>query len=164
MSRSGTYYTDIHLELNKKINKIWNLNALLMYQTYNQRVIEGEGDLVRAGVAVLENKVKINKNVILRNELQYLFTRQDNGQWVAALLELDLWHCVTLTGSWEYNIGGAPNELKQHYYYAGATYSNGAHHLSAGYVKSSGGFNCSGGVCRMEPEQEGVKMSYNYTW
>lgn len=164
MSRSGTYYTDIHLELNKKVNKIWNLNALLMYQTYNQRVIEGEGDLVRAGVAVLENKVKINKNVILRNELQYLFTRQDNGQWVAALLELDLWHCVTLTGSWEYNIGGAPNELKQHYYYAGATYSNGAHHLSAGYVKSSGGFNCSGGVCRMEPEQEGVKMSYNYTW
>lgn len=164
MSREGTYYTDIHLELNKKVTKQWSLNALLMYQTYNQRVIEGEGEMVRTGVAVLDNKVKITDDIVLRNELQYLFTRQDNGQWVMALLELDLWKHVTLSGSWEYNIGGAHGETKQHYYSAGVTYTHEAHRVSAAYVKSSGGFNCSGGVCRMEPEQEGVKMSYNYTW
>lgn len=163
-TKHGTYYTDVHLELNKKISQIWYLNALIMYQTYNQRVIEGEGDLVRAGVAVLENKVKLTDNITLRNEVQYLFTRQDNGQWVAAALELDLWRCVTVTGEWEYNIGGAPNELKQHYYSALITYTHEAHRLSAGYVKTSAGLNCSGGVCRLEPEQEGVKLSYNYTW
>ena len=160
----GTYYTDIHAELHKKIHSCWTLNAMLMYQAYNRKVIEGEGELVRAGVAVLDNKIHITDNITLRNELQYLYTRQHKGQWVYVLAELDLWQHWTVSGSWEYNIGYAPDETKEHNYTAMLTYSNGAHHVSAGYVKTSSGFNCSGGVCRYEPEQEGVRMSYSFTW
>ena len=160
----GTYYTDIHAALHKKIHSCWTLNAMLMYQAYNRKVIEGEGELVHAGVVVLDNKIHITDNITLRNELQYLYTRQHKGQWVYVLAELDLWQHWTVSGSWEYNIGYAPDETKEHNYTAMLTYSNGAHHVSAGYVKTSSGFNCSGGVCRYEPEQEGVRMSYSFTW
>jgi len=160
----GEYYTDIHLELNKKINKRWALNALLMYQTYNMQVIEGEGEIVRTGVAVLENTVKLTDQLVLRNELQYLYTRQHEGQWMYILLEFNLWHQLTLSGTWEYNIGGTPGELKEHYYTAEVAYNRGAHRIAAGYINTGSGFNCSGGVCRYTPKQEGVKMSYSFTW
>jgi len=160
----GTYYTDIHADLHKKVNSHWSFNATLLYQTYNRTVIEGEGGMVRAGVAVFDHMIHINDNVILRNELQYLYSRDHAGQWLFVLLELDLWQHWTLSGSWEYNIGFAPDETKEHYYSAMLTYSHGAHRVSAGYIKSSDGFNCAGGVCRYQPQQEGVRMSYNFTW
>lgn len=162
--KDGAYYTDVHWELQKKITKRWTTNAMLLYIGYNQEVIEGDGVTVHAGAAIWENKVQITDNVALRNELQYLYSRQDAGQWVFALLELNLWHHLTLSGQWEYNIGGATNETKEHYYAAEATYTHGAHRLSVGYCKTTGGYNCAGGVCRYEPEQEGVKMSYGFTW
>lgn len=160
----GAYYTDVHLELNKKITKRWTTNAMLLYIGYNQAVIEGDGVMVHAGAAVWENKVQITDNVVLRNELQYLFTRQDAGQWMYALLELTLWHRLTLSGQWEYNIGGVANETKEHYYTAEVIYAHGAHRLSVGYVKTSDGYNCSGGVCRYQPKEKGVKMNYAFTW
>ena len=50
------YYTDVNLELNKKLTKQWTLGALAMYQTYNKQAIEGHGDLIHAGVGVVEAK------------------------------------------------------------------------------------------------------------
>lgn len=158
----GAYYTDIHMELHKKILSYWTMNAMLMYQSYNQRVIEGEGEMVRAGVAVLDNEWRLTDAVSIRSELQYLYTRQDLGQWFAAGIELELWHQLIFSGEWQYNIDGAAG--KQHYYSAMVTYSHDAHRLSAGYVRTNEGFNCAGGVCRYVPEQEGVKLSYDYTW
>ena len=163
-SRNGTYYTDIHIDMNKRITSGWTMNAMLMYQGYNKRVIEGDGELVHTGVAVLENKVRVTDNLTIRNELQYLFTRQDEGQWFAAVVEVDMFSHWTISGGWEYNIGGLPNTGGEHFYNAEVSYTHDAHRLSIGYVKTSGGFNCSGGVCRYEPQQQGVKMSYNFTW
>lgn len=163
-STAGEYYTDINWELNKKLTPHWSMNVMLLYQAYNKQVIEGKGELIRAGVAVWENKIRVTDNLSLRNELQYLFTRQDNGQWLCAVLELNLWRHLTLSGEWQSNLGGAGLGSQQHYYSAGATYTHDAHRLSLSYVKTNDGFNCSGGVCRYEPEQEGVKMSYNFTW
>lgn len=164
MTRNGTYYTDINAELHKKITSCWTMNAMLMYQTYNKKVIEGEGGLIRAGVAVLDNKVHVTDNFTLRNEVHYLYAREGDGQWIYILLEMDLWKHWTLSGSWEHNIGYAPEQTKEHNYSVLLTYSHGAHHVSGGYVKAGNGFNCAGGVCRYEPEQEGVRLSYNYTW
>lgn len=162
--KEGVYYTDVHAELHKKITKRWTTNAMLLYIGYNQAVIQGEGEMVHAGIAVWENKVQITDQVALRNELQYLYTRQDKGQWICALLELNLWHRLSLSGMWEYNIGGTAQASNDHYYTVEATYTHGAHRLAAGYCKTCAGYNCSGGVCRYEPEQEGVKMSYAFTW
>ena len=160
----GEYYSDVHLELNKKLTKYWSLTALLLYHTYNQQIIEGDGELVRAGAIVLDNKWQITPQLSLRNELQYLYTRQDDGQWFAAALEVNLWNCLTLSGSWDYNIGLPVRSKGEHYYSANVAYTYQAHRLSVGYVKTNDGYNCAGGVCRYEPEQEGVQCAYSFTW
>ena len=158
------YYTDVNLELNKKLTKDWYIGAMAMYQTYNKRVVEGHGDLVRAGIGVVEAKYAVNKKVQMRAELQYLYTKQDEGQWVAALYELSLWRQLVLSGQWMYNIGYAHEATHEHYYTVAATYTHGAHRVMAGYTKTREGFNCSGGICRYVPKQQGVTLTYNFTW
>ena len=158
------YYTDINLELNKKINKQWYIGAMAMYQTYNKRIVEGKGDLIRAGIGVVEAKYALNKKVQMRTELQYLYTKQDEGQWVAALYELSLWRQLVISGQWMYNIGYAHEATNEHYYTVSATYTHGAHRVMAGYTKTRDGFNCSGGICRYVPKQQGVTLTYNFTW
>lgn len=157
------YYTDVNLELNKKINKQWYIGAMAMYQTYNKRII-GKSGIARSGIGVVEAKYAMNKKVQMRAELQYLYSRQYEGQWIAALYELSLWRQLVLSGQWMYNIGHAPDATNGHYYTVAATYMHGAHRLMAGYTKTREGFNCSGGVCRYVPEQQGVTLTYNFTW
>ena len=158
------YYTDVNIELNKKLTKEWYIGAMAMYQTYNKRIVEGKGDLIRAGIGVVEAKYAVNKKVQMRAELQYLYTKQDEGQGVAALYELSLWRQLVLSGQWMYNIGYAPGATNEHYYTVGATYTHGAHRVMAGYTKTRDGFNCSGGICRYVPKQQGVTLTYNFTW
>lgn len=160
----GEYYTDVNIELNKRISKRWWLNAMLMYQSFNKQVVEGKGGMVRSGIAVLDARVQANDNVSVRSELQYLYTRHDQGQWCFALIELGLYKRFTISGQWLYNVGGTDEAEHEHYYTATVAYLHGAHRVTAGYTKTVEGFNCSGGVCRYVPRQEGVCMSYNFTW
>lgn len=163
-TKEGEYYSDVNIELNKRITQRWWLNAMVMYQAYNQRIVEGEGELVRSAIGVIDSKVQITDKVSLRGELQYLFTKQHQGQWLFALCELNLWNRLTLSGQWMYNIGGTSLSTHEHFYTVSATYTHGAHRLMAGYTKTRDGYNCSGGICRYVPRQEGVSMSYNFTW
>lgn len=157
------YYTDINLELNKKLTKKWYIGAMAMYQTYNKRII-GKTGLMHAGIGVVEAKYAMNKKVQMRAELQYLYSKQYEGQWVAALYELSLWRQLVLSGQWMYNIGNAPDAINKHFYTVSATYTHGAHRIMAGYTKTRDGYNCSGGICRKVPAQEGVTLTYNFTW
>ncbi|MGN0234797.1 MAG: DUF6029 family protein [Paludibacteraceae bacterium] len=160
-----TYYTDVNLELNKKINKQWYLGAMLMYQGYNKKIVEGHGDMIHAGIAVVEAKYAVNKNVQMRAEVQYLYTKQDLGQWFFALYEISLWKQLMISGQYQYNIGYGNEEPEdQHFYTVAATWQRKAHRLMAGYTKTRAGYNCSGGVCRYVPKQEGVNITYNFSW
>lgn len=158
------YYTDINLELNKKLTKQWSLNAMLMYQTYNKRIVEGHGELIRSGIAVADVKWALSSNVQMRAELQYMYSRQDEGQWLHALYELSLFKQLMLTFSDTYNIGGTAEARNLNYYQADLTYQNGAHRVMAGFARTMAGYNCVGGVCRYVPAQKGVHLSYTYTW
>lgn len=165
------YYTDVNLELNKKINKQWYIGAMLMYQSFDLFRIYGEGnrdELIRSGIGVVDVKYSTTKNVQMRAELQYLFTRQDQGQWIYALYELSLMQQLMLTASIQHCIGhGNPvgeSEQGNNYYTFLATWQHDAHRLSLGYTKNRKGFCCSGGVCREIPAQEGVTLTYNFTW
>lgn len=160
-----TRYTDVNIELNKKIDKQWYLGAMLMYQGYNKKLIEGEGDMVHAGIAVLEAKYALNKNIQMRAEVQYLYTPHDLGQWFFALYEISLWKQLMLSAQYQYNIGyGNVEPEDRHFYTVAATWQRKAHRLMAGYTKTREGYNCSGGVCRLVPQQEGVNITYNFSW
>jgi hypothetical protein len=160
----GELYTDINIELNKRLSKNWWLNAMLMYQTYNQQIVEGKGGLVRSGIAVIDARVRITGNVAMRGEIQYLYSPHHEGQWVFALYELNLYRHWTLSGQWLYNIGHAPDATNKHYYTAGLTFQYNAHRATLGYTKTREGYNCSGGICRYVPQMEGICANYSFTF
>lgn len=152
-----TYYQDINVQLEKKINRSVKLNLMYMNQRYNKDVVEGHGGVIKSNIAVAEGKFQFNKKVTLRAEAQYLATRQDEGDWCYGMLELSVlpYFMFTLSDMW--NCG----ETNLHYYMGSVTFNYKAHRLMAGYGRTRAGYNCSGGVCRYVPASRGFQMSYN---
>lgn len=155
-----TYYQDINLQMEKKFSKAFKLNLMYMNQRYNKTVIEGEGGMVKAHVGVAEGKYQFNKKLTLRAEVQYLATKQDEGDWTYGMLELSVLPYFMFTVSDMWNNG----ETDIHYYMGSVTFNYKAHRLMAGYGRVRGGYNCSGGVCRYVPASRGVQLTYNYNF
>ena len=154
------YYQDINLQVEKKVTKDLKFNAMYMNQQYNKAVVEGEGDMIRSHIGVLEGQYKINSRYTLRSELQYLSTRQDEGDWCYALVELSALPYLMFTVSDMWNCG----ETNLHYYMGSVTFNYNAHRLMLSYGRTRAGFNCAGGVCRYVPASRGVQLSYNYNF
>ena len=154
------YYQDINVQLEKRITKDFKLNAMYMNQQYNQTVVEGEGGMIRSNIGVLEGQYKINSQYTLRSELQYLSTRQDEGDWCFALVELSALPYLMFTISDMWNCG----ETGLHYYMGSATFNYEAHRIMLSYGRTRAGFNCAGGVCRYVPASRGVQLTYNYNF
>ena len=166
-----TYYLDVHLEFAKKFTKTFSMTALYMFQQYNQAIVEGHGfdssfkgsrpaDIVNSHIAIAELKYKPSKNIGMRGELQYLFTRQDRGQWVYALYEISWFQQAMIEVSDLYNI----DETNQHYYKVAASYNWGTHRVQLSYGRTRAGYNCSGGVCRYVPASKGLALSYSVSF
>lgn len=155
-----TYYQDINLQMEKKVSKDFKLNLMYMNQKYDKTVIEGEGGMVKTNIAVAEGKYQFNKKYTLRGELQYLWTKQDKGDWAYALLELSVLPYMMFTVSDMWNTG----ETDLHYYMGSVTGTWKSHRLMIGYGRTRAGYNCSGGVCRYVPASKGLNVSYNYTF
>jgi hypothetical protein len=155
-----TYYQDLNIQIDKRVTKDFKLNLMYMNQRYNQTIVEGHGGMIHSDIFVGEGKYKINKKLTLRGELQYLTTKQDQGDWAFALLELSWLPNWMFTVSDEWNCG----ETDLHYYQGLVTFNYKSHRIQAGYGRTRAGYNCSGGVCRYVPAQKGFTISYNYNF
>ena len=155
-----TYYQDLNIQIDKRVTRDFKLNLMYMNQRYNQTIVEGHGGMIHSDIFVGEGKYKINKKLTLRGELQYLTTKQDEGDWAFALLELSWLPNWMFTISDEWNCG----ETDLHYYQGLVTFNYKSHRIQAGYGRTRAGYNCSGGVCRYVPAQKGFTVSYNYNF
>ena len=154
------YYSDFDVEITKKFTKDFSLIFSYMHQIYNQLVVEGHsinGDKVWSNIFIADAKYKINKKLTIRAELQYLNSRQAEGDWWYGMAELSVLPYLMFSLSDQYNSG----TTKEHYYMASATFSKGSHRLSASYGRTRAGMNCSGGVCRWMPQTKGFYLSYS---
>ena len=156
-----TYYQDLNVLVERKLSKDLKLNLMYMNQRYNQQVVEGHGEpMIHSNIFVADAKYQFSPKVTLRGEAQYLRSEQDEGDWVAGLLELSIVPHWMFTVSDMYNCGSS----HIHYYQGLVTFNTGAHRIQCGYVRTQEGINCSGGVCRYEPASRGFKLSYNYNF
>ncbi len=154
-------YQDFNVEVMKQVNRKLSFTTMYMNQHYNQLVVEKHaenGDIVKSNIFVLESKYKFSNKAIGRMELQYLTTKQDQGDWIYAVLEMNLFSTLMFSISDNYNAG----VTKLHYPLVTATYTLGSHRFYAGYGRTREGINCAGGVCRMVPASRGLSVSYNY--
>ncbi len=116
--------------------------------------------MIHSDILVADAKYQFSPKVTLRGEVQYLFTKDDQGDWAYGLLELSLVPHWMVTVSDMYNVG----DTHIHYYQGLITFNTGAHRLQAGYGRTRAGYNCSGGVCRWIPASKGFTLSYNYNF
>lgn len=166
---ADTYYQDLNIQLSRRITRNFKLNVMYMNQRYNKTVIEGGGGMIHSDVFVADGLFQLAPKTKLRCEMQYLQTKQDQGDWVYGLVELSLaphW-MVTVSDMW--NCGDSAPEYYEenthnHYYQGLVTYNIKSHRLQLGYGLTRAGYNCSGGVCRYVPATKGVTMSYNYNF
>ena len=155
-----TYYQDLNVQIDKRLSKALKLNLMYMNQRYNKTAIEGEGGMVHADIVIAEAKYRASKSLTLRGEAQYLFTKDDQGDWAFGLLELSWAPRWMFTISDMYNAG----ETHLHYYMGSVAFAEKGHRLQLGYGRTRAGFNCAGGVCRYVPASRGVMLSYNYNF
>jgi hypothetical protein len=153
-------YQDINLQLDKKITKEFHLNFMYMNQRYNQTVVEGHGGMINSNILVLEPKWKMSNKLTLRGEFQYLFTKQDKGDWAYGLLELSILPYLMVSVSDQWNCG----ETNLHYYMAPVPGNYRRNRLMVGYGRTRAGYNCSGGVCRYVPASRGFQLAYSYNF
>ena len=155
-----TYYRSIDVTLSRKLSKAFKLNLMYVNQRYNQTVVEGHGGMIHSNIFIADGKYQFSPKVTLRGELQYLTTKEDQGDWAYGLLELSLVPHWMITVSDMWNCG----ETDLHYYQGLVTYNIKQHRIQAGYGRTREGLNCSGGVCRRVPASTGWTVSYNYNF
>lgn len=154
------YYHDVNLQVEKKWSRSVTQNFMYMNQMYNKTVIEGKGGRINTNIFVVDTKWKIDKRFTLRNELQYLTTPDDEGDWLYGLLELSVapYIMVTVSDMWNCVV------TDTHYYNFGVTGNYRSNRLMVSYGRTREGFNCSGGVCRRVPATRGFQLAYTYTF
>ena len=155
-----TYYQDLNIQISRRMTRDFRLNLMYMNQRYNKSVVEGEGGMIHSDIFIADGKYQFSKKTTLRGELQYLTTKEDQGDWAFGLLELSLVPHWMITVSDMWNCG----ETDTHYYQGLVTFNAGSHRIQAGYGRTRAGYNCSGGVCRYVPAQKGFTISYNYNF
>lgn len=153
-------YQDIDVQVTKKLSKNFKLSLMYINQQYNKTVVEGHGGTIFSNIFIADGKYQFSPKVTLRGELQYLTTRQDQGDWAYGLLELSLAPHWMFTVSDLWNCG----ETKLHYYQGLVTYNIKQHRIQGGYGRTRAGYNCAGGVCRYVPASTGWTLSYNYNF
>ena len=166
---SDTYYQDLNIQLSRRLTRDFKLNLMYMNQRYNKSVIEGEGGMIHSNIFVGDGMFQLAPKAKLRCELQYLQTKEDQGDWAFGLLELSLAPHWMFTVSDMWNCGDSDPEYYEenthyHYYQGLVTYNVKSHRIQLGYGRTRAGYNCSGGVCRYIPATKGFTLSYNYNF
>ena len=154
------FYQDLNVQVDKRVSKSTRLHLMYMNQFYNKTAVEGEGGMIHSDIVVGDVRSTLGKKMTLRVEGQYLFTKDDQGDWAFGLLELSCAPHWMFTVSDLYNVG----ETHLHYYMGSVTFSAKSHRVQVGYGRTRAGYNCSGGVCRYVPASKGFSLSYNYNF
>ncbi len=161
------YYQDLDFMYEQKVNKDLEFHAMYMYQSYNKDIIQKEGGMINSHIFVFEHKAKVNKKVTLRDELQYLHTAHESGDWLFGLLELSVAPYFMFTISDQIGrcepTAGEYGDVK-HYYNFSVTGNIKSHRIQLSYGRTRSGYNCNGGVCRYIPASKGLRISYNYNF
>ena len=153
------HFQEFSIELSRKINRKLKLIGSFINTEYNSKIIVGYDYLgmIKANIIVLEAQYKLKAKHALRTEVQYLSTKQHEGNWAMGLIEYTVSPNYFFALQNMYNYGNNSNKI--HYPNLSAGYTKGANRFALGYGKQRQGINCVGGVCREVPKSNGISLS-----
>lgn len=153
-ARAGNrLWQSVNFTLEKQFTRKFKLNFLYSYQEYNDS--HGVNDeLWRSHIFVGDMLYKFTPKISTRLELQYLYSRDDEKDWMAALLEVNFAPRWSIFVSDMYNHG----MTKTHYYNGGVSFTKSRTCVQLSYGRNRAGVVCSGGVCRNIPAYTGANL------
>ena len=154
-------YQDIGIEITHKFDKRWKLSLAYNFLIYNMEILQGHANapMFHGHNVAADLLCKINSRHALRLELQHLYSKQDAGSWLYAMLEYSIaphWF-VSVGDQWNY--GNSDIEKRVHYFNISASYLIKTTRISLNYGKTKEGLLCVGGVCRELPAAYGIGLS-----
>ena len=156
----GLLFRDFSFDVEKQWTKEFKMVLLYSAQEYNKHNENTGVYIGLSHIVVADLLYKWTPKLSSRLELQYLATKDDQGDWMAGLLEVNFAPHWSVFGSDMWNHGGS----RLHYYNAGVSWSMSNIRLAAGYGRYKAGFICSGGVCREIPAYTGANISLNISF
>lgn len=148
-------FSDFSFDVEKQWTKQFKMVLLYSLQNYNNSYGATMDDMILQNIFVADLLYKFTPSFSTRLELQYLATKQDKKDWMAALLEVNFAPHWSIFGSDMYNHG----DTKVHYYNAGVSYTKSRTRVALGYGRYKAGYICSGGVCRSIPAYTGANLA-----
>ena len=146
-------WQSINFTLEKQITRKFKLNFLYSFQEYNDS--HGVNNYTwKTNIFVADMLYKWTPTLSTRLELQYLLSKDDDRDWMAALAEVNFAPHWSLYVSDMYNHG----KTNLHYYNAGVSYTKSRTRIQLSYGRNRAGVVCSGGVCRNIPAYTGANL------
>ncbi len=147
-------YRDLSVDVEKKFSK--NLKLLVLWSMQEKNQSYGANRTTHLqNIFVADLLYKFTPTISGRFELQYLTTKEDEKDWMAALAEFSFAPKWSVWVSDMYNHG----LTGKHYYNAGVSYARSRTRVAIGYGRYKGGSLCSGGVCRTISPYTGANFS-----
>ena len=147
-------FRDISVDIEKQWTRKFKSTLLWSYQEYTPSYGASRTTYL-SNIIVADLLYKFTSSLAARMELQYLFTYEDQKDWMAALLEVSFAPHWSVYAADMYNHG----MTKVHYYNGGFSYSKSRTKVALGYGRYKAGYICSGGVCRQIPAYTGANLS-----
>lgn len=155
------YYQDINFEIKNQWTNSWRSRLFYMRQFYNLEKLQAATGTVNASILALESKHSVSKSDEVRIQIEHLWTKDDQKNWVGGLLEYHLKRKFSFYISDQYNYGNNDETDKIHYYNIGGAYRNRKTKINLNYGRQRGGLICVGGICRFVPRSNGLTLSLN---
>ncbi len=146
-------WQSVNFTLEKQFTRKFKLNFLYSFQEYNDS--HGVNNYTwKSNIFVADMLYKWTPTISTRLELQYLYSKHDKKDWMAALAEVNFAPNWSIFASDMYNHG----QTKIHYYNAGVSYTKSRTRIQLSYGRNRAGVVCSGGVCRNIPAYTGANL------
>lgn len=147
-------FRDLSVDLEKYWSKSFKMNLLYSMQEYSPDYGMNKRTCV-SNIFVADLLYKFTSRFSTRLELQYLYSKENEKDWMAGLLELNFAPKWSIYASDMYNSGST----KLHYYSVGTSYTGERMRIALNYGRVKDGYVCSGGVCRTTPAYTGANLT-----
>jgi hypothetical protein len=155
------FMRDVRFAIHKKFSRKFKGTLIYLNQLFDIATIQGHAGtpVIHDNIVITDMTYKFTSKSSLRWELQGLFTKEDKGDWAAALVEYTLSPHWFASVSDQWNYGNDDPDGRLHYYTIAGGYSIKTTRIALTYGRQREGVVCVGGVCRAVPASSGFYLT-----
>ena len=166
---TSRYFREYNIELQHRFTKKFKMSLGYQVINYDQQLFEAKPGVpyVVSHTFFGEATYKFTPTHSMRFEGQYLSTKQDLGSFINGLIEFNMaphysfsiGDMVNITPGYRNTPPVGTDFELVHYYSFFMAYTHKNTRVTGGYIRQVEGVNCTGGVCRVEPAFNGVRLT-----